>query len=318
MNNAAMISRRLAFVLGLALCASPALAQQAFPPGSRIGLVPPPGMTMSRTFQGFEDRARNAMIVVTELSAQSYPKLERDFSDAQMRAGGMETIARETIAIPSGQALLVGARQVENGVAMRKWAALTQVADDLAVAVIATAPETARDAYPDAALQAALRTILIKTRLAPEEMLAVLPYRLKDLGGFRLLRASPDGTAVLTFGPRDTPLPAEQPYLMVATRAVELPPAFERDRFAQRMFMTFAGRPDVHIVSSEAVRIGNAAGHEIVAESKDDKTGDDYVSVQWLLFGTNGFAQMFGVVRKDQWSAVLPHMRALRDGFEPK
>ncbi len=317
-----MTSLRLALVLGflfaVPLGAASAFAQPIFPPGSRIGLVPPPGMSMSQTFQGFEDRARNAVIAVTELSAQSYPKLEREFSDAQMRAAGMETIARETIAIPNGQALLVGARQVVNGVAVRKWAALTLIPDDLAVVVVAAVPDTAKDAYPDAALQAALKTLLIKTRLSPDEMLAVLPYRLNDLGGFRLLRASPDGTAVLTFGPRDTPLPAEQPFFMVATRAAELPPPAERDRFAQRVYMAFSGRPDLHVVSSDAIKVGAAAAHEIVAESKDDKTGDDYVSVQWLLFGTNGFAQMIGIARKDQWSAMLPRMRALRDGFEPK
>src|SRR5690348_17131331 len=94
--SAGMISRRLALFFGLLLFAPSAFAQQVFPPGSRIGLVPPPGMTMSRTFQGFEDRAHNALIVVTELSAQSYARLEGEFSDAQMRASGMEPVARET------------------------------------------------------------------------------------------------------------------------------------------------------------------------------------------------------------------------------
>ena len=55
--------------------------------------------------------------------------------------------------------------------------------------------------------------------------------RLQGLGGgFRLLRTSPDGTAVLTFGPKDTTLPGEQPYFMMTPRAVEPPQALERDR----------------------------------------------------------------------------------------
>ena len=40
--------------------------------------------------------------------------------------------------------------------------------------------------------------------------------------------------------------------------------------------------------------------------------------VQWLRFGSGGLVQMFGIARKDQWAGVLPRMRALRDGFEPK
>jgi hypothetical protein len=294
------------------------LAQPIFPPGSRIGLVPPPGMTASRSFQSFEDAARGAAIVVTEFAAQTYGRLEQDFADARMRAGGMELIARENVETASGPALLVGARQTQNGITTRKWALLALVPDDMTAVVVATVPDASKEAYPDAVLRAALITMFIRNRLSSEELLAVLPFRLKDLGGFRLLRVSPEGTAALTFGPRNTPLPAEQPYFLVATRSAELPSQSERDRFAQRVFMQFAGRPDVRIISSDAMRIGSAAGHEIVAESKDDKTGDDYVTVQWLLFGANSFAQMIGITRKDQWSAVLPHMRALRDGFEPK
>ena len=154
------------------------------------------------------------------------------------------------IALPGGDGLLVVARQTENGVALRKWALLTRT-EDMTAIVVATLPETAREAYPDAALRAALGSVTVRAKFSPDEMLAVLPYRLDDLGGFRLLRASPDGTAVLTFGPNDTTLPAEQPYFMVAPRAVEPPPAAERDRFAQRVLAGFVNRPDLRIVRSE-------------------------------------------------------------------
>ena len=133
--------------LAFALFVSAAFAEPVFPPGSRIGLTPPPGMTPSRSFQGFEDRARGAMLVVTELSVQSYAKVAQDLAPEQMQAGGMEEIAREKIPLSGGEGLLVIARQTENGVAMRKWALLA-LADDLTVVVIATMPEA--DALPDA------------------------------------------------------------------------------------------------------------------------------------------------------------------------
>ena len=151
--------------------------------------------------------------------------------------------------------------------------------------VIATLPEAAHDTYPDAALRAALASVVVRAKLPPDEMLAVLPYRLDDLGGFRLLRASPDGTAVLTLGPNDTTLPAEQPYFMVAPRAAEPPQPAERDRFAQRVLMAFVNRPNLRIVTSEQIRIGGVPGHEIVAAARDERTGDDLMLVQWLRFG---------------------------------
>src|ERR1043165_3220100 len=105
--KAAMPRIVLAFLVCLAACSSALAAEPVFPPGSRIGLVPPPGMTPSASFQGFEDRARGAMLVVTELSAQSYGKVEQDFSPGQMATGGMEVLLREHVEIPSGKGLLV-------------------------------------------------------------------------------------------------------------------------------------------------------------------------------------------------------------------
>jgi hypothetical protein len=293
-----------------ALLISASLADPVFPPGSRIGLEPPPGMVASGS--GFVDRAHGANLVVTELSAQSYARVLQDFAPDRMQ--GMALIGREVIALPGGDGLLVVARHIEDGVALRKWALLTRT-EDMTAIVVATLPEAAREAYPDAVLRAALGSVTVRAKLPPEEMLAVLPYRLGDLGGFRLLRASPDGTAVLTFGPNDTTLPAEQPYFMVAPRAIEPPPAAERERFAQRVLMSFVNRPNLRIVGSEPVRIDGAPAHEIIVEGRDPSTGDGLMTVQWLRFGTGGVVQMFGVARKDNWADTLRRMRALRDGF---
>jgi hypothetical protein len=311
------IPRTLFGLLVSALFGSLSLAAEpVFPPGSRIGLAPPDGMAPSAAFAGFEDRARGAMLVLNEFSAQTFAKLEKEFSPERMQASGMEEIARETIALPSGPALLVGARQDENGVTMRKWALLARE-NDITVMVIAALPDAAKDAYPDPALRAALASTVVRAKLSPDDMLAVLPYRLAERGGFRLLRTSPDGTAVLTLGPKDTTLPVEQPYFMMTPRAAEPPQASERDRFAQRMLVAFVSNPDLRIVSSEPVRIAGDLGHEIIAETKDKLTGDDLVMVQWLRFGA-GVMQMFGIARKDQWAGVLPRMRSLRDGYERK
>ena len=58
-------------------------------------------------------------------------------------------------------------------------------------------------------------------------------------------------------------------------------------------------------MNSEQIRIGGVPGHEIVAESQDERTGDELVMVQWLRFGPGGVVQMFGIARKDQWADVL-------------
>ena len=201
----------------LALVAPAPAAGPVYPPGSRIGLVPPPGMVLSTRLQGFEDQARGAVIVVTELAGQTYPKMQTEFSDETMRAGGMEVVRREEFDLPGGPALIVAARQQADGVMMRKWALLAlagntqpganqiqDLAGNLTAVVIVSMPEAAKDAYPDEVLRAALMSVWVRPKLSADEMLAVLPYRLADLGGFHLMRATPDGTAVLTYRARVT------------------------------------------------------------------------------------------------------------------
>ena len=297
----------------LALGTASLAAEPVFPPGSRAGLVPPSGMTASASFQGFEDRSNRAVLLISEVSAQTYDKIAQDFSPEAIRGSGMEEISRETLQLTPGEGLLVVTRQGENETAVRKWALLART-EELTVTIIGVVPEAARDAYPDAALRAAFASVVVRAKLTPDEMLAVLPYRLDDLGGFRLLRASPDGTAVMTLGPQDTSLPAEQPYFMIAPRAVSPPQPAERESFAQRMLAGFLSRPNMRVVNSEQLRIGGAPGYQIVAIGKDEQTGDELAMVQWLRFNP-AVVQMFGIARLDQWEKVLPHMRALRDGF---
>ncbi len=306
----------LAFLISLALTTAALAAEPVFPPGSRIGLVPPPGMIVGTSFQGFEDRANRVALLVSEATAQTYDRIAQDFTSEAIRAGGMQEVSRETLRLASGDGLLVVTRQEENGTALRKWALLART-EELTVTIIGIVPDAAREAYPDAALRAAFASVVIRAKLTPNEMLAVLPYRLDDLNGFRLLRTAPDGTAVMTIGPHDTSLPVEQPYFMITPRPVEPPPAAERERFAQRMMSGFLNRPNVRVINSEAMRIGGGPGYQIVAAGKDERTGDELVMVQWLRFGP-GVVQMFGVARLDQWDDAFARMRAVRDGFGSK
>ena len=301
-----------AATIACALVAPATAASVEYPPGSRVGLVPPPGMTASTRFVGFE--GRGAVLAITELSGQSYPRVAQEFTPEAIKAGGMELVSRDEYALPGGPAVIVAARQEVSGAPMRKWA-LSGVVGDLTVIVVLTMPEDLRAAYPDDAVRASLMSVMVRPKLSQEELLAVLPYRLADLGGFHLMRATPNGMATLTFGPNDTPLPMEQPYLMVVWQSLR-PPVAEHENFARRAFADFSNGGS-RIVSSEAVRILGEPGHQIIAESKDSRTGDELVTVQWMRF-SDGTVQMIGIARKDQWDAVLPRMRAVRDGLGVK
>src|SRR5262249_61623236 len=56
-----------------------------FPPGSRVGLVPPQGFEVGKAFSGFGDPARNALILITELPASAYAELDARLAHEQLR-----------------------------------------------------------------------------------------------------------------------------------------------------------------------------------------------------------------------------------------
>src|SRR5438309_7840973 len=108
----------IASLIVLAILLAPSLPGEAadpvFPPGSRIGLVPPPGMAPSTAFTGFEDRDRDVVILLTELAGSAYADVEKEFH-TDMGAGGMEIERREDIALKDGPGFLIVARQRLSG-----------------------------------------------------------------------------------------------------------------------------------------------------------------------------------------------------------
>jgi hypothetical protein len=305
-------------ILILTLIALPAAAAEpVFPPGSRIGLVPPAGMTVSGLVQGFEDRDKNASMIFVELSGEAYPEIEKSFAVDKLRAQGIDVQAREELALKDGRGFLVIAHQPVAGTPMRKWA-LVATQHDITAVISVQVPDAAQDTYPDTVLRASLATFTTRVAVPVQEQLELLPFSLKDLAGFRIVRAAATGAALLTDGPSDAIELSDQPLLLITF----LPPvgdqASDRDSMARRAISATPGVKDMRVVRSEPLRLAGQPGHEIVVDAKDAKTEADLRVVQWLRFGPAGSLRLLGAARADQWERMFPRFRAVRDGIEPK
>jgi hypothetical protein len=306
------------FALALLCVSVPArAADPIFLPGARVGLVPPAGMVASHSFRGFEYRFRQAAIVITEMGAETFSHLEKDFAPEAMKAGGLDFERREDLNIGDAQAFLVTAHQDAGGERTHKWA-LVLTRSDLTAVVLVVFPDAAKDAYPDAALRAALASVAVRAGVPDEEKLSLLPYRLADLGGFHLVQAIPDGTAVLTLGPADVTVAAAQPFFMIRLASGEPPAPAERESFARRTLTRIEGLDDLKYLQSGPLRIGGEQGFEIIAEATDGKAHVGLTVVQWLRFAPGSNMQMLGIARREPWPEVFPRMRALRDGIANK
>jgi hypothetical protein len=243
--------------------------------------------------------------------------MDQAFTIDALKAKGIEAEKREDVTLKEGHGFIVVARQQMGGTTVRKWA-LIAATSTLTAIVTLQIPDAAAAAYPDDACRASLASFVVRAKVPSSEQMALLPYEMRDLAGFHIVRALADGSALLTDGPNDTITAADQPYMLIAIPPVQAPQPEEREGFARRLLAATPGVKDIHIVRSEAMRIGGQPGHQLIAEAKDDPSATPITMVQWLRFGPGRFLHMFGLARTDVWQGVFTRMRTLRDGIEPK
>ena len=314
-----MIKTTMSFIrwlLLIALLAAPAHAADiVYPAGSRVGLAPPPGLTVSRNFSGFEDRKNRVALVIVVLPAAAYPDIETSTTTESLQKQGVTIETREDVTHPLGKAFLVlGRQQVENE-NIRKWIFVLSAAE-LTALVTVQVPEAAQPAYPDAAIRAALMSVSVRPTVPVEEQLSLLPFRVSELAGFRVGGVIAGRALMLTDGAPDQSTSATDAHILVAVAPGGPAQASDRGRFAQEVFASVPNLKDVRINSSEALRISGQQGHQIMARGRDGVTGDEVTIVQWLRFGGGGYLHVIGVARSESWTQAYARFRQVRDGIE--
>lgn len=299
-----------------ALATQPArAADPVFPPGSLIGLVPPPGMTLSENFIGFENRENSVAILLITLPAEAYAEIEKTASAAELKKQGVNVEKREPFKLAAGKAFMVSGRQDVDKTRFRKWLLIASTPEVTAV-VNVQVPESAAAGYPDAAIRTALASLAVRTTVPDEEKLSLLPFRIGDLSGFRVGSVVPGRAIMLTDPVQGASALGDQPRLVaVAAQGGPAQPD-DRDNFARRVFAGVPDVKDVRITGSEPLRVGGQQGHQILAEGKDAHTSANVTIVQWLRFGGGVYLQMVGVARNDAWAQALTRFRTVRDSIE--
>jgi hypothetical protein len=305
-----------AVVLAAVVHATPLrAADPTFPPASRLGLVPPSGMAVSKNFQGFEDADKGAAILLAVQPAAAYAEIEKSLSADNLKKEDISIEKRETIQLGFGNGILVSGKQATDKTRFRKWL-LVALADDVTALVNAQVPEQ-ESAYPDAVMRAALATLAVRATVPDQEKLSLLPFTVGDLAGFQIESVLPGRAVMLIDIPSGTPAPPDA-RLFVAAFPGGPSETDDRADFARTAFQQIVGIKNVQIIMSEPLRLGGQSGFQTMAQAKDAGTNADIMVAQWLRFGSGGFMQMIGIGRADNWTATLARLRTVRDSVEPK
>jgi hypothetical protein len=274
-------------------------------------------MALSKTFPGFEDQANNVFIRLIALPDKAYAEIEKTMTNEALKKQGMTVEKREHVTLASGTGLLIVAQQQADKLRFRKWLLVAPIGD-LTAMISFEIPNDAKVVYPDAAIRAALVSVTARPTVPPEEQLALLPFKIGELSGFRIIGVVPGRAIQLTDGPHDVIEEIDQPHMVVAAQPGGPAQPSDRGSFARNMMSGLPSLKDLNITGSESMRLGGQQGHEIRAEAKDIKTGVDIEIVQWLRFGNGAYIRMVGFAPKTTWLQAFPRFRAVRDGLEPR
>jgi hypothetical protein len=288
-------------------------AEPVFPKGSSIGLTPPGDLKLSTRFPGFEDPERKVTVAILQLPLSAYEGIERSiFAKNQT---GLTDVKRQSFPFQSGIGFLISGHGQDNGVGVHKWfLAATGVGPqfgDLAMLIKVDVPDAASAVYSHAAIRKALESVTFR---APpvDEQLGLLPFKLKDFAGFRVLRVVANDGAILIDGPSQDMI--KNPYVIVSVGRGGPENADDRARFAREL-LNSAPLRDLAVNYAEAIRIDGQPGYEVRATAIG-YDGKPLALVQWLRFTGGGFVRVIGAVHKENWDQLFPRFRAVRDGVD--
>lgn len=297
--------------------ASPLHAQDAvFPAGSRIGIVPLEGLKVVEGRPGFESTEPGVKMMLAELPPDAFASVDRGVKENRPLPPNVPKPEGFTSA--AGQAYLSVEKVEEGGKKIQRYAAVVSGGSFAGYAGVEVGEEAANK-YPEDAIRRMLATLTLRKDVPVEEQLALLPFRVSELSGFKTVRMlAPNGAAVLIAdGAEDGGL-GGAPYMVVSLAPVAPGPNDDRGRLAQQLAASIPGIKDARIVNSEAVRIGGSPGYEVRVEATAVKEDKPITVVQWLRFGTGSTLRIVAGATRDDWPQAFPRFRAVRDGIGPK
>jgi hypothetical protein len=307
-------ARLLTAVALLIAALKPAFAADTvFPLGVRVGLTPLVGLSVSKTFPGFESEDHSVKVLVTELPADAYNEVKNAFTNPA-GTGGVKPESLETAA---GPAYYTVENAKEAATNVRRYSMILS-GGAFSGYVAVQVPEDASKIYTDDAVRQMFSSATLRKEVPISEQLGMLPFKLNDLASFKNVRTLAPGAAVILADADEKTGFEPAPFMIIGVIGATPPEPDDRARFAQQAATNIPGVRDAHMTMAEPIRIGGMPGYETRIDATSGKDNTKVTVVQWIRFGGATSMRIVGSAPRDQWSAAFPRFRAVRDGIEPK
>lgn len=289
-------------------------ADPVFPPGARVGITPLVGLVPAKAFTGFETEDKSVKVLIAELPGNAYGEVMNVFKTNPAIAAGAKPESLETGA---GMAYYT-ADTVNNASGQVRHYSMILPGGTFSGYVDVQVPENATKIYSDDAVRQMLASAVIRKEVPVDEQLALMPFKVSNLGDFKSVRALGATGALLLADGSETAGYEAAPFMVIGLMAATPTQPDDRARFAEQAARAIPGMHTGHITMSEPVRIDGMAGYETRIDATSGRDNTQVTLVQWLRFGGQGSLRIIGSAPRDQWEQAFPRFRAVRDGIEPR
>jgi hypothetical protein len=288
-------------------------ADPVFPPGARVGLTPLVGLVPAKAFTGFETEDQRVKVLIAELPAAAYGEVTNAFKINPANAAGRP----ESLETGAGTAYYT-AETAKNASGIVRHYALILSGGTFSGYIDVQVPENATKIYSDDAVRQMFASAAIRKEVPVAEQLALVPFKVGDLGEFKNVRALSATGALLLADGDETAGFEVAPFMVIGLMAAAPTQPEDRGRFAEQAARAIPGMHSGRITMSEPVRIDGMAGYETRIDATSGRDDTPVTLVQWLRFGGQGSLRIIGSAPRSQWEKAFPRFRAVRDGVEPR
>lgn len=308
------IARLLATALLLVASTQAFAADPTYPRGIRVGVVPMEGLIPATGFVGFESRDHGVKVLLAELPGPAFGEVESAFKATPEGVGGIKPQGLDTGA-GKGYFTVESAKVGPDNV--RRYSLIVPGPSGTFSGYVAVqVAEAETKTYSDEAVKKMFASVAVRADVPVDEQLALMPFKINELSGFKMVRTLAPGAALLLAdGNEDTGVEAA-PFMVLGLVGSAPSKSDDRGRFAQQVAATIPGLREARVTMSEPVRIDSAPGFETRIDAVSGKDNTPVTVVQWLRFGSADVAiRIIASAPREQWPQAFPRFRAVRDGI---
>ncbi|MDJ0896823.1 MAG: hypothetical protein QNJ92_16895 [Alphaproteobacteria bacterium] len=254
-------------------------ADPTFPPGSKIGMVPPAGFVVSPDFAGFMDQDAGASIVITEMPGDAFNEISSGLGKEQFAAQGMTLLGACTEANPSVEHVCLRLSQEGHGIRFLKWTLIAKLGDVTGLIAV-NIPEqvVAGGHHSAAAIEAALSTVTYTAQVATKPI-DTLPFTIEE-GELLPFHSTLQGRAAAYGRPTDQGGPHASLVVAAAFNASPVARSIDHSRAA---FKQIAAVMNAQITDEGTASVGPLSGHLLEGTGRDDESGTELYLFQAIL-----------------------------------